>query len=327
MENEILTGLTGCTQNHPKPVAHDPDVDDLAGRSAGTATAELDRRNDGVAHAPNPPTLPPVSPPGRVRQHTGPVRRMLLAATAGGLVGAVVASGTLLLRDDSGGSTATKRPVQQVQTSGSATAAQGEIAGILAKDVPAVVAITTNGGPGLGRSGGGAATGFVIDPNGIIVTNDHVVDSAGSVSVTTSDNRKLTARVLGEDASSDLAVLKVDATGLPTIELGDSNQVQVGDDVVAIGNALDLDGGLSATRGIVSGLHRDIPTDNGRLSGLIQTDAAINPGNSGGPLVDAQGRVIGINTAIANPTRAQNVGFVIPISKAKPIIDRLRGGE
>jgi S1-C subfamily serine protease len=252
---------------------------------------------------------------------------MVLAATAGGMVGAVVASGALLLRDDSGGSTATRQPAQPVQTSGSATGAQNDIAGILAKDVPAVVAITTNGGPGLGRSGGGAATGFVIDPNGIIATNDHVVDSARSVSVTTSDNKKLTARVLGEDPSSDLAVLKVDATGLPTIELGDSNEVQVGDDVVAIGNALDLDGGLSATRGIVSGLHREIPTDNGRLTGLIQTDAAINPGNSGGPLVDAQGRVVGINAAIANPSTAQNVGFVIPISQAKPIIDRLRGGE
>jgi serine protease Do len=251
---------------------------------------------------------------------------MLLAASAGGLVGAIVASGALVLTDDSGPSTATQ-PAQQAQAQGSTAAAQGDIAAILAKDVRAVVAITTDGGPGLGRSGGGAATGFVIDSDGIIVTNDHVIDSARSISVTTSDGRRLTARVLGEDASSDLAVLAVDATGLPAIELGDSNQVQVGDDVVAIGNALDLDGGLSATRGIVSGLNREIPTENGRLTGLIQTDAAINPGNSGGPLVDAQGRVIGINTAIANPITAQNVGFVIPISQAKPIIDRLRGGE
>jgi S1-C subfamily serine protease len=250
----------------------------------------------------------------------------VLAATAGGLVGALVASGALVLRDDSDGSTATQPATPQAQVSGSTPAAPSDIAGILAKDVPAVVAIAIDGGPTLGRSGG-AATGFVIDPGGIIVTNDHVVDSARSISVTTSDGRRLTARVLGEDASSDLAVLKVDATNLPTIELGDSNQVQVGDDVVAIGNALDLDGGLSVTRGIVSGLNREIPTDNGRLTGLIQTDAAINPGNSGGPLVDAQGRVIGINTAIANPTTAQNVGFVIPISQAEPIIDRLRGGE
>jgi serine protease Do len=251
---------------------------------------------------------------------------MVLAATAGGLVGALVASGTLLLRDDSGDSTATRAPVQREQV-GATAAESGDIAGILAKDVPAVVAITIDGGPGLARGGSGAATGFVIDAQGIIVTNDHVVDSARSIAVTTSDGRRLTARVLGEDASSDLAVLKVDATGLPTVELGDSDQVQVGDDVVAIGNALDLDGGLSVTRGIVSGLNREIPTDNGTLSGLIQTDAAINPGNSGGPLVDAAGRVIGINTAIANPNTAQNVGFVIPISQAEPIIDRLRGGE
>jgi serine protease Do len=304
-----------------------PGVDDLAGRSAGTATAELDRRIDGLAHITTPPTPTPAGPPGRAREHAGPVRRMVLAATAGGLVGALVASGTLLLRDDSGGPSATRAPLQQEQVGGGTTTESGDIAGILAKDVPAVVAITTDGGPGPGRGGSGAATGFVIDPQGIIVTNDHVVDSARSVAVTTSDGRRLTARVLGEDASSDLAVLQADATGLPVIELGDSTQVQVGDDVVAIGNALDLDGGLSATRGIVSGLHREIPTDNGTLSGLIQTDAAINPGNSGGPLVDAAGRVIGINTAIANPNMAQNVGFVIPISQARPIVDRLRSGE
>jgi S1-C subfamily serine protease len=304
-----------------------PGVDDLAGRSAGTATAELDRQADGLAHITTPPTPTPAGPPGRAREHAGPVRRMVLAATAGGLVGALVASGALLLRDDSGSSTATRAPVQQEQVGGGTTTESGDIAGILAKDVPAVVAITTDGGPGLGRGGSGAATGFVIDPQGIVVTNDHVVDSARSIAVTTSDGRRLTARVLGEDASSDLAVLKADATGLPAIELGDSTQVQVGDDVVAIGNALDLDGGLSVTRGIVSGLNREIPTDNGTLRGLIQTDAAINPGNSGGPLVDSAGRVIGINTAIANPNTAQNVGFVIPISQARPIIDRLRGGE
>ena len=254
---------------------------------------------------------------------------MLLAATAGGLAGALIASGALVLTDGSSGSSSSQ-PVAPVQATSSAPASQGEISGILAKDVPAVVAITTDGGPVLGRGGGGggAATGLVIDPDGIIVTNDHVVADARNINVTTSDGKKLSARVLGQDASHDLAVLKVDGTNLPAVELGNSDQVQVGDDVVAIGNALDLDGGLSATRGIVSGLHRSIPTETGaQLQGLIQTDAAINPGNSGGPLVDAQGRVVGINTAIANPSTAQNVGFVIPISQAKSIIDRLRGGE
>jgi serine protease Do len=255
---------------------------------------------------------------------------MLLAASAGGLAGALIASGALIFVDGSSGSSGSRQPAAPVQATSAAPAAQGDISAILAKDVPAVVAITTDGGPVLGRGGGGggAATGFVIDPAGIIVTNDHVVADARGINVTTSDGKKLSARVLGQDASHDLAVLKVDGTNLPAVELGDSDQVQVGDDVVAIGNALDLDGGLSATRGIVSGLHREIPTQTGgQLAGLIQTDAAINPGNSGGPLVDAQGRVVGINTAIANPNTAQNVGFVIPISQAKPIIDRLRGSE
>ena len=134
--------------------------------------------------------------------------------------------------------------------------------------------------------------------------------------------------VLGRNPNSDLAVLKVDATNLQTIKLGSSDDVQVGDDVVAIGNALALEGGLTVTRGIISGLHREVATDtNSKLEDVIQTDAAINPGNSGGPLVDSQGRVIGINTAIADPSSAQNVGFAIPISQAEPVIAQLREGK
>jgi S1-C subfamily serine protease len=128
--------------------------------------------------------------------------------------------------------------------------------------------------------------------------------------------------------STDLAVVKVDRTGLATIEIGDSEAAQVGDEVVAIGNALALEGGLTVTRGIISGTNRTVETNvGGSLLGMLQTDAAINPGNSGGPLLDAAGRVIGINTAIANPSEAQNVGFAIPISKAQPIIEDLRLGR
>jgi S1-C subfamily serine protease len=162
----------------------------------------------------------------------------------------------------------------------------------------------------------------------VIVSNNHVVEGAQNIQAVFSDGTSRPATVLGRNAASDLAVLKVDASGLPTLPLGDSNDVQVGDDVVAIGNALALSGGLSVTRGIISGLHREVPTDVGSvLEDLLQTDAAINPGNSGGPLVDAQGRVIGINTAIANPGTAQNVGFAIPISNARAIIDQLRNGR
>jgi len=147
-----------------------------------------------------------------------------------------------------------------------------------------------------------------------------------TVAFTNGDERP--AELIGREAASDIAVLKVEAEGLATVELGDSDEVQVGDEVVAIGNALALDGGLSITRGIVSGLHRTVSTNTGAtLFGMLQTDAAINPGNSGGPLVDAAGRVVAINTAIANPQASNNVGFAIPIANAKPIIDDLRLGR
>jgi len=188
-----------------------------------------------------------------------------------------------------------------------------------------VVAIVDDGGP---EQGGAAGTGFVVSSNGVIVTNNHVVEGANRIQAQFSDGRKLDATVLGTAPSSDVAVIKVDGTNLPTVELGDSDAVQVGDDVIAIGNALALEGGLSVTRGIVSGLHRQVGT-NGRavLGDVIQTDAAINPGNSGGPLVDSRGRVIAINTAIADPSNAQNVGFAIPISQVKSLISELREGR
>jgi S1-C subfamily serine protease len=237
-----------------------------------------------------------------------------------------VAAGTYTVLDDNSSTTAQTppatdvivRPSDQIESS-------GDIAAILKADVPAVVAIVDDGGPG---NGGAAGTGFVVSSDGVIVTNNHVVDGAAKIQAHFSDGRKLTAKVLGTAPSSDVAVLQVEGADLPTIELGDSDNVQVGDDVVAIGNALALEGGLSVTRGIVSGLHRDVQTSNDEFLGdVIQTDAAINPGNSGGPLVDAQGRVIGINTAIADPSNAQNVGFAIPISQVKSLISELKEGR
>ena len=205
-------------------------------------------------------------------------------------------------------------------------ARNGDIAAILEKDVPAIVAIVADGGP---DGGGGAGTGFVISADGVIVTNNHVVEGASEIEARFSDGtvaERGRARHRSRQATSRCS--RSTAPISPTIELGDSDAVQVGDDVVAIGNALALEGGLSVTRGIVSGLDRTVPTSrNTALADVIQTDAAINPGNSGGPLVDAQGRVIGINTAIADPSSAQNVGFAIPISQAKPDHRRARGGE
>jgi putative serine protease PepD len=274
--------------------------------------------------APVPPTPPPDGASTTARRRASGWRAALIGALVGALIGALVAGGIVAVADDDSGSSGPNASAVVVRPS-DRISHTGDIASILRTAVPAVVAITDDGGP---DAGGAAGTGFVISPDGVIVTNNHVVEGADKIQAVFSDGTTRDAHLLGRNATSDLAVLKVDADDLPTIQLGDSDRVQVGDDVVAIGNALALQGGLTVTRGIVSGLHREVGTDGGdRLEDVIQTDAAINPGNSGGPLVDAQGRVIGINTAIADPGSAQNVGFAIPISNAKTIIDQLRQGK
>jgi putative serine protease PepD len=189
---------------------------------------------------------------------------------------------------------------------------------ILAKVEPAVVDISARGPQGLGQG-----TGIVVDAaKGLILTNAHVIESGTQITVTSpTDKQARSATVVGADPDHDVAVVKVDPSGLVAAELGNSGDAQVGDDVVAIGNALGLRGDPSVTRGIVSGLGRSV----GQLTGMIQTDAAINPGNSGGPLVNAQGQVIGINTAIAG--QAQNIGFAIPIDTARSIMAQLTGGQ
>jgi S1-C subfamily serine protease len=171
----------------------------------------------------------------------------------------------------------------------------------------------------------GQGSGFIIDSNGIILTNAHVVNQADRVTVSLKDGRTLDGRVMGADPVTDLAVIKVNGSGLPVVKLGNSSQVQVGDWAIAVGNPLGLDN--TVTLGIVSTLKRSsaqagIPDK--RLD-FIQTDAAINPGNSGGPLLNDRGEVIGINTAIR--ADAMGIGFAIPIDKAKEIYPRLATGQ
>jgi len=252
-----------------------------------------------------------------------------VAALVGGLVGALTATGVFLAFDNGGTTTTIVRPAAAtpaiVRPSNNSDASVN-VSALIATAEPAVVAITTDGGPGSGS--GGAGTGFVISPDGIIATNNHVVAGATKISVAFSSGVTKPAKLVGRDASADLAVVRVDGTNLPALALGDSDAVKVGDEVVAIGNALALEGGLTVTRGIISGTDRNVDTQEGStLVGMLQTDAAINFGNSGGPLLDVHGRVIGINTAIADPTQAQNIGFAIPISRAKPIIADLRAGR
>jgi S1-C subfamily serine protease len=249
-----------------------------------------------------------------------------VAAATGALVGALVAG--IVVAVAKGDSSRPGRTVTYSANTSKITRT-GDVQSILAKVEPAVVSIRTRT-LSLGDflkpvPGEGAGTGFIIGSDGVIVTNNHVVAGAQSIEVVFADDRKMPARVLGKDPSTDLAVVKVDAGGLPTAVLGNSDQLKVGDDVVAIGNALALEGGPTVTRGIVSALNRTITAENGeRLEHVLQTDAAINPGNSGGPLVNAAGEVVGINTAVAGD--AQNIGFSIAISPARPIIDQLRQG-
>ena len=167
----------------------------------------------------------------------------------------------------------------------------------------------------------GAGSGMVVRSDGYIVTNFHVIQDARDIQVTLPQGGIYEARVVGQDKLTDVAVLKIEAENLATVSFGDSDDMEVGDWVVALGNVLALKGGPTVTLGIVSALGRTLTTDRGPLYDLLQTDAAINEGNSGGPLVNLNGEVVGINTAILRD--AQGIGFAISSSVASPIIESL----
>ena len=229
--------------------------------------------------------------------------------------------------------------VEKFFPNSSSFAKPADIQEVLAKVEPAVVSIDTeavvHGGDGTVQ---GAGTGMILTSSGEVLTNNHVIAGASVVTVTLfGQTNPLAARVIGTDPGQDLALVQIDdANGLPTVQLGDSNTARVGDDVLAIGNALALAGGLTVTQGIVSSKNRsltatsEITGKSENLSGLIQTDAAINSGNSGGPLVDSSGQVIGMNTAVAESTRgnapAQGIGFAIAIDTIKPLLAQLSTG-
>jgi serine protease Do len=176
-------------------------------------------------------------------------------------------------------------------------------------------------GPERPRPMRGLGSGFIIDAGGYIVTNHHVVDSAKTIEVTLSDGRKLPAKLVGSDPETDIALLKVEATGLPTIPLGASGSLRVAEPVMAIGNPFGLD--HTVTVGIISGTGRVIGA--GRYDDFLQTDAAINPGNSGGPIINTRGEAVGIASAIATRSGGfQGIGFAIPIDLAKPVVQQLR---
>jgi putative serine protease PepD len=194
------------------------------------------------------------------------------------------------------------------------------IAEVVEEVLPSVVNVKVEG-----FGGEGEGSGVVIDRRGIVLTNSHVVAGSTDVQIVFNDGKEIDGKVLGADPDMDLAVVQVDESGLDAIEIGNSSDLQLGDEVVALGFPLGL-GGPTVTKGIVSGEDRTIEADSGFagiecLVGLLQTDAAINPGNSGGALVDRAGRLVGINTAAAG--QAENIGFAIAIDQALPVIDEI----
>src|SRR5437879_1196287 len=168
----------------------------------------------------------------------------------------------------------------------------------------------------------GKGSGLIIDRNGYVITNNHVIDGATRVQVHLKDGRTFLGEVVGSDASTDIAVIKVDAANLPAASLGDSEKLKVGQIALAIGNTLGLQGGPTVSMGVVSALGRPLPGTDFIFEGLIQTDTAINPGNSGGPLADIGGNVIGMNPAMI--PFAQGVGFAIPVNTIKWVVQQIR---
>lgn len=197
---------------------------------------------------------------------------------------------------------------------------------VIASVRPSVVAITTRVSA-ISIFGGsftqeGAGSGWIIDSSGLIVTNNHVVQDAANITVTLEDGRAFEAETVRTDPTSDLAVIQIDAEGLPAAKVGDSSRLQVGEWVVAIGNSLGQ--GISATKGIVSALGVTVSANDGQtLSDLIQTDAAINPGNSGGPLINMAGEVIGINSVKVAQVGVEGMGYAISTQVAVPLIENL----
>jgi S1-C subfamily serine protease len=271
------------------------------------------------------PDLPTrVVPPG-VGMTRG--RRTLLAVALLSAVLASLLTAGLVLALDWG------RPSSSSSSSSSAPAGNSQLAnragldiqGLLRKAQPSVVSIQTGQTSSAGVFGA-AGSGVVISDDGLVLTNAHVIESATTMQVTLSDGRSVSADLVGSLPSDDVALIRLRDPGSVTpAELGNSADVQVGDDVVAIGNALNLGGPPSVTEGIISAKDRTIQAGSETLRNLIQTDAAINPGNSGGPLLNGQGQVVGINTAIISD--AQNIGFAIAIDSIKPLIQEIKAGK
>jgi putative serine protease PepD len=280
----------------------DPTVDAMVTGWSPVAGPEV----PGGPEAPAEPPLGGGTPPGP-RRHK---RWLVVGAAATALV--LVGGSALALRDDSDPTAAATPGTTTPGNSGTGTAPSGSVQEIVKKVSPAVVQLEPAQGVG---------SGVIFDKDGLILTAHHVVAGVEELDVKLADGTTLRGKVVGRMADRDLAVVAVDTDeDLPTAELAGEDTVEVGEAVVAIGSPFGIS--QTVTSGIVSGLDREIDSPVGKLTGLIQTDAPINPGNSGGPLIDADAKVIGINSAIASTSgTSAGVGFAVPVEVAKAMID------
>ena len=265
------------------------------------------------SHWVNIPPQAPAGRPGRMRA----LGVLLVAAIAflGGMAGGRVSSNS----NSSGGA-----PLVTAATIDPKDVGNTNVARAVAVIAPSVVTIDSTS-----PDGEGVGTGIIISSDGEILTNNHVVENATKVLVRLAGaTSAIRAEVLATDAGNDMALIKlIDASGLTAATFADASSIAVGDPVVAVGYALALDGGPSVTAGIVSALNRTITDESGALNGLIQTDAAISSGNSGGPLINLQGQVVGINTAVATSdygSSANNIGFAIGVAEVQRVADILQ---
>jgi serine protease Do len=269
------------------------------------------------------PAQAPVDPGGRERNR-GRLRGLLSPLVAVAVVSGLVGSGaTYALTTVSGA----RSVAESGGTAGVAVlnSTSLSLADVVAKANASVVTISVTSTSGArGQQVSGVGSGIIVGANGVILTNDHVVSGATTIEVTLPDGKTVAGTVAGVSTTTDLAIVKVDATGLTAATLGNSGTLQVGETVVAIGDPLG-EFADSATAGIVSGLNRTITVENETLTGLVQTDASVNGGNSGGPLIDASGNVVAVVTA--SSSAAQGISFAIPISAASSMIAQALAGQ
>lgn len=264
-----------------------------------------------------PPQAPTSSRPRS--QRIAALALVIAVSMGGGIIGGLIAGST---SDNSSSSNAPLVTAPKVDQSKVGNTSIAKAAAVIAPSVVTITNTTANGGD--------TGTGIIVSSDGEIITNNHVVEGSTDLKVRLAGaTNAVEARILSTDPGNDLALIKlVNASGLTPATLADPDSLAVGDTVIAVGYALALDGGPSVTSGIISALNRTLTDTDGALDGLIQTDAAISSGNSGGPLINLEGQVVGVNTAVynsSNSTAANNIGFAIGVAEVQRVVAILRG--